>query len=124
MAAQGADGCHVGRAAHVRDYIAAGLAFVDAHPERSIIVHYERLVVEPKAALSELMSFLGEEYDEAMINNLQRCHGEGLENPKIRHHVGIASANIGRWRRDLSMDQVRLVKSLLAAFSERLGYEI
>jgi len=115
----------VGRAAHVRDYITAGLAFADDHPERSILVRYERLVREPRDALSELTSFLGEEYDNAMINNLLTgSHGEGIEDPKARRHVDISSENVGRWRRDLSTDQVRLAKPLLAAICQRLDYEI
>jgi sulfotransferase family protein len=115
----------VGRAAHVRDYITAGLAFADDHSERSILVRYERLVSEPKGTLISLMSFLGEEYDDAMINNLHTgYHGEGLEDPKARHHVDISSRNIGRWQRDLSADQVSLAKPLLAAICQRLDYEI
>jgi len=114
----------VGRAFHTRDYIATGLAFAETYPEQSTIVRYERLVEEPRAALSELMCFLGENYDEAMIGNLHKdSHGKGLEDPKALQHAGISSESIGRWRRDLSDAQVRLVKPLLDPIFERLGYE-
>jgi Sulfotransferase family len=115
----------VGRAAHVRDYMTAGLAFADEHPERSILVRYEHLVSEPKDTLIQLMSFLSEQYDEAMIHNLHAgYHGEGLEDPKARHHANISRENVGRWQRDLSNDQARLAKPILAAICQRLGYQI
>lgn len=114
-----------GRAAHVSDYIESGLAFLDRHPDRGIIVRYEHLVADPRGALTDLMSFLHEFYDEAMITNLHTgSHGEGLEDPKIRSHAGISTRNVGRWRRDLTPDEVRLAAPLLARVSERLSYEV
>jgi len=114
-----------GRAAHVRDYTASGLSFLDAHPARSLMVRYERLVTDSRAALNELMSFLGEEYDEAMIGNLHAdLHGGGLEDPKISSHSGISTGSISRWRRDLSPEQVLAVRPLLASVFQPLAYEI
>jgi hypothetical protein len=114
-----------GRAAHVRDYIDAGLAFIDRHPERGIILRYEHLVADPQRALNELMPFLSESYDEAMIANLNiGSHGEGLEDPKIRSHPGVSSQNVGRWRRDLTQHEVSVAAPLLARICERLTYEI
>lgn len=115
----------VGRATHVRDYIAAGLAFVDANPECSTVVRYERLVTEPIPVLSQLMSFVSEEYHAGMIDDLHKdCHGCGLEDPKIVQHVGISNEGVGRWRRDLPGAEVDLVKPLLGLLFERLGYEV
>ena len=115
----------VGRATHARDYIAAGLAFVEANPERSTVVRYERLVTEPVTVLSELMCFLSEPYDESMIGDLHNdCHGSGLEDPKIGKHAGISSGGISRWRRDLSVVEVDLVKPVIGPIFERLGYEV
>lgn len=114
----------VGRAVHTRDYIAAGLSFLDNYPERSTIIRYERLVDEPQAVLTELMSFLNENYDEAMIDNvLKNCHGNGLEDPKVRQHVRISTGSVRRWERDLSAAQVQLVKPLLQPVFDHFGYE-
>ena len=113
----------VGRATHVRDYIGAGLAFADDQGGRSIIVRYERLVTEPQDALKELMFFLGEEYEHAMIANLVAGnHGEGLEDPKAKQHTNVSSGHVGRWRRDLSAEEVRLAKPVLASIFQRLDY--
>ena len=114
-----------GRATHVHDYITAGLAFVDTYPERSIIVRYERLATEPITVLGQLMSFLGERYEESMIDDLAKdCHGSGLEDPKTVQHAGISSRGIDRWRRDLPVAHVELAKPFLRPICERLGYEV
>lgn len=115
----------VGRAAHVRDYINAGLAFADGYPKRSIIVRYERLVRDTQVTLNELMLFLAEDYDAAMVGSLHlEVHGVGLEDPKARQHIGISDDNIGRWRRDISTEQVDAAKPLIAEISERFNYEL
>ena len=114
-----------GRAAHVRDYISAGLAFVDEHPERSMIVRYECLVSDPIKTLTELMSFLDEEFYEAMINCLHSGnHGVGLEDPKARHHANISISTVGRWRSELSGDQARIANRAVASLCRRLDYKI
>lgn len=115
----------VGRASHVRDYVNSGLDFVDRHRERSIIVHYERLVTEPRSTLSELMRLTGEEYDEAMISGvLSDRHGEGLEDPKARGHERISVDNVGRWRKDLAPGDVGLATPIITPVCNRLGYEV
>jgi sulfotransferase family protein len=115
----------VGRASHVRDYISAGLAFADSRPDRSTIVSYECLVREPRETLNKLMLFLNEDYDECMVNSLHsKHHGEGLEDPKASRHVDISSENIGRWRRDISEEEGRLVRPIIAPIAERFNYEL
>jgi protein-tyrosine sulfotransferase len=114
----------VQRASHARDYILAGLAFAEAHTERSTIVRYEWLVRDPVTALSDLTCFLSEKYDGGMVDNLHKdCHGTGLEDPKILQHVGISGGSVGRWRRDLSRGEVDLVTPVVRPILERLGYE-
>jgi Sulfotransferase family len=115
----------VGRACHVRDYVNAGLDFVERHQERSLIVHYERLVTEPQTTLNEVMRLAGEEYDEAMISGvLSDHHGQGLEDPKARRHARISMDNVGRWRKDLALDDVRLATPIIVDLCNRLGYEL
>jgi hypothetical protein len=114
-----------GRAAHVRDYVNAGLNFVDRHSGRSVVVHYERLVTEPRSTLTDLMQLANAEYDEAMISGvLADHHGEGLEDPKASRHIRIADHNIGRWSRDLAVDDVRVATPILSDTCQRLGYDL
>lgn len=114
-----------GRASHVRDYINAGLNFADRHRERSLIVHYERLVTEPRAALNELMQLANEEYDEVMISGvLADHHGDGLEDPKARRHIRISDDNVGRWRKDLTPADVRLATPIIVELCTRFGYDV
>jgi protein-tyrosine sulfotransferase len=112
-----------GRATHVRDYLAAGLDFIDAHPTLGTIVRYERLVTDPVAVLTELLSFVGEGYEASMVATLyENQQAEGLEDPKFILHAGVSTAHVGRWRTDLSSEQIRLIDPIVAPIARRLAY--
>lgn len=114
-----------GRAAHVRDYIAMGLSFVDAHPQRSIVIRYEQLVADPRAELIRLMTFLGEDYDETMLEALPSVQrGEGLEDPKADSHRGISGDSVGRWKRELSSRDLEVARPVVEPIASRLGYDL
>jgi hypothetical protein len=114
-----------GRASHIVSHVTAGLDFVDRHPERSTIVRYEHLVADPQGTLGELMLFLGEKYDEAMISGaVSDLHGQGLEDPKAGRHSRISVDNLGRWRRDLAEDDVRVAMPIVAGLCARFGYNV
>jgi hypothetical protein len=114
-----------GRAEHVLAYAACGLAFCTRHPDRSIVVRYEDLVAQPAEELKRLMSELGERYDASMIANLASgLHGQGVEDPKAAGRGEISAANVGRWRRDLSDEDLRTARPILAPLASQLGYAL
>jgi len=112
------------RAHHVLNYINSGLSFANEHQERCILVRYEHLVTKPKEVLNQLMLFLGEEYDDSMICSLLSTnHGEGLEDPKIQKHMNISTENIGRWKIDLTSEEVNVINPILSSIMQYFCYE-
>jgi hypothetical protein len=47
----------------------------------------------------------------------------GLEDPKIEHTTAIHAQSLGRWKRDLAVDDARFAADRLARIMEELGYE-
>lgn len=86
-----------------RRYVTAASAV----PERTVEVHYEQLVTDPAAAAAPVASALGVEAD-----LVTEAFG----------HVHDRSA--GRWRRDLTAEQVADVEREAGAELVRLGYEL
>jgi protein-tyrosine sulfotransferase len=113
------------RAQHVADYLAAGHSFAKEHAEHSMIVRYEDLVKQPRGTLESLMNWIGETYDEKMISSLgSEIHGLGLQDPKSRRRGEISGENIGRWRRDLSPDDIKRARPIVASIAKLIGYEV
>jgi glycosyltransferase involved in cell wall biosynthesis len=93
----------------------AGEAYCLAHPERSIQIEYESLVREPESALRALTNFLGEPYSERMISEFASPdRGHGLEDPKTSRSRSVHLDSIGRWRMDLTEDEIALARARLA----------
>jgi hypothetical protein len=98
-----------GRVDLYRRYTEAGLAFRDAHPERSLLVVYEELCADPATAVGELMERLGERLDSAQLSFNARPHQHGLEDPEIASTDAVHTRSVGRWRSVLADDEVALV---------------
>ena len=114
-----------GRAEHVAAYLAAGLAFAERHPDRSVLLRYEDLVAKPAEELRRLMERIGESYDDGMIANLgSGRHGHGLEDPKVHGRSEVSAEGVGRWRRDLSEEDLRIARPILASLAAQLGYAL
>jgi hypothetical protein len=114
-----------GRAEHVAEYVASGLVFAKRHPDRGGLLRYEDLVARPVEELRRLMAQLGEAYDDGMIANLgSDSHGRGLEDPKARGRSDVSAASIGRWRHELSDDDLRIARPILAPVAAQLGYTL
>jgi hypothetical protein len=79
-------------------YTLAGWRFADAHPDRSYVLAYERLVLEPEERLRALMAWLGEDYEPAQLCYNDFPHQTGLEDPKVVKSSRIVSNSVGRWR--------------------------
>ena len=114
-----------GRAQHVANYITSGLAFVGQHPDRSVMLRYEELVAQPQKQLHLLMERLGECYDDRMLIGLgSKNHGKGLEDPKARLHSDISTVTVGRWRKDICGNELKIMRPILAPIAAELGYDL
>lgn len=97
-----------------RRYREAGTSFSDKNPERSYTVHYESLVTDPSRVLAKLMTWAGEHYEPAMIGEfLSPLRGTGIEDPKIHRSKTIHCKSIGRWKKDLSQEEIFIARNNL-----------
>jgi len=103
-----------------RRYTEAGLAFAEAHPERTYVLIYERLVGAPERVLHELMEWLGETFHPSQLRFNEIEHGEGLEDPKIAGTVGVHTSGIHRWPAALSRDEGTFVWSRTADLWQKI----
>ena len=112
-----------GRIALYRRYTEAGLGFAAAHPERSYVLVYERLIAAPEAVVGELMSWLGETFDPSQLTFNELEHGEGLEDPKIAETSRVHPASLHRWPAVLTSDEVATVWAGTADLWRRIDPE-
>jgi hypothetical protein len=88
-------------------------------------VRYERLVADPEPELRRLCAFLGEDFDEAMLEP-QRMAATAVPERKTWHvntaHE-ISTAAVGRWS-ELEPDELGLAEHVLRRRLTRLGYEL
>jgi len=112
-----------GKAAHVRAFIESGLDFCEAHPQSASIVRYEALVADPEATLTELLCRLGEEFEPAMISDLNAAyHLPGLGDPKCTLDT-ISRDSVRRWETDFTPGEIAALEFELGTLRERLGYD-
>ncbi len=84
-------------------------------PAVTFTVAYEDLVSAPDATLRALFNFLDESFEpEVMDRFADPERGAGLEDPKVTKSKSIHKAGIGRWKRDLSSEEIRQAQVLLA----------
>jgi hypothetical protein len=84
------------------------------YPDRYTIVRYETLVSQPEETLSEICSFLGEDYDPAMLTmaGAERFLNRGGNSSFGKHQTGsISTAPIGRFRKVISKRDVAFIQA-------------
>ncbi len=92
---------------------------------RFMTVRYEDLVRDPRPALERLMAFVGEDWDEAMLEHAEagspfRDETRFAQNPEALGAVNTAS--LSRWQRDLDDRDRRIVKRIAGPLLIELGY--
>jgi len=104
-------------------YINGGIEFMDKYPNQSFLIKYEDLVRNPKGELEKLFAFIGEEFQEEVLaefNSDQRQ--SGTEDPKVYLKKDIHSQSVGRYKNDLTEDQIDYMKSKCRTIFYRFGY--
>lgn len=103
----------------------AGVEFSRLYPEKSFLVRYEDLVENPSTVISKLMDYLGEKYEPSMIDSFNPPERQGgLEDPKILATGSIHLKSIGRWKADLSPQQVDFVCNRCQDLFSRFNYPL
>lgn len=103
--------------------VRAGLAF--RGDPRYIEIRYEALVSEPREALARLFQFVDEAFDERVLD-YHRVQGQSRDATHFPQNPEATGAMytkaVGRWHRDLTPDEVVLVKRKAGPLLRELGY--
>jgi hypothetical protein len=103
--------------------VSAGLKF--RGDPRYIEVRYEGLVAQPRETLAALFEFLGESFDERILD-YHREHGQSRDprhfpqNPEATQ--AMYTKAVARWQRDLTPDEMALIKREAGPLLVELGY--
>jgi protein-tyrosine sulfotransferase len=92
---------------------------------RFMTVRYEDLVLDPRPALGQVMTFIGEAWDEAMLAHSSvdspfRDATRFAQNPEALGAVSTAS--LGRWQHDFDERDKRIFKRIAGPLLVELGY--
>ena len=90
-------------------------------------VRYEDLVTAPEVTLRDICQFLGEDFDEAMLNYHHRSSEEGAEPPAFLAWKALTvqppqTSQVGRYLADLSAADTHLFNKQAGAPLRRYGY--
>ena len=103
-------------------YTEAGLDFSERHPDRSYRVWYEDVVADPRREISQLMNWLGEEFELNQLDYNQAArHQPGLEDPNVRGENSVHARSVGRGSQAFSTEQLHEIQSGMAGLWKRLG---
>jgi hypothetical protein len=101
--------------------IHAGLPWRE-RPERYIEVRYERLVRDPKAEMQRVLAFLGEPWSPAVrdtpVDPAPSAQRRG------NYHKPAFTTSIGRWKTDLSREEIACLQSSAGDTMALLGYAL
>jgi hypothetical protein len=106
-----------------RRYTLAGLAWNEAHPDRSYQILYEKLTRSPGPAVGRLMAWLGEVAEPGQLQFNQFTHQPGLEDPKVQWTTGVHADSVGRWKTDLTRQDATFIMSKTVDLWRRLDVE-
>jgi hypothetical protein len=88
-----------------------------AEPENIKTVRYESLVEDPRAVVRQICDFIEEKFEETMLD--VRTHNSSS-------HVGeegIFSSSVGRWRQQLTHEEIFIAQEIAGRELQSLGYE-
>lgn len=94
-------------------------------PDQYHEVRYEDLVGDPAAELTALCDFLGEPFDDAMLQH-HRTSEDKVPDYKDWHakvHEPVTRSAVQRWRADLDEQEIKLFEHVAASQLEAVGYE-
>lgn len=95
-------------------------------PNRLIYVKYENLVTNPYETLYTICDFLGISFEAGMLNYYSSQEANNLA--RLPHHSNVvkplSSHSVGRYRRELTSDEIAVLESIMAPCLLAFGYEL
>ena len=99
------------------------LGFIERNPDNTILLRYEDLVSEPARVMKGLYKFLGEEWNEDLLDAaLSKIDGAGLGDWKTYGRAKIDDTSVNRWKTlppSVASSLARICNPVL----EKYGYE-
>lgn len=119
-----ADAPIAGRVKEVAGDVRRLASFWAAHRERSVLVRYEELCVEPEPALRQICAHMGVPFEPGMVAYGQVSHHEGYGDENTRGHDRPHAESVSRWGPELTPTMERELLELCSAEAlAALGYE-
>jgi hypothetical protein len=85
--------------------------------ENLMVIRYESLVENPDQIVREMCQFIGENFEKDMLNVDE-------ENSSFQvGEKGIFSSSVGRWRRQLTHEEIFIAQEIAGGELQSLGYE-
>ncbi len=94
-----------------------------AVPGRYLELRYERLVTEPEAVMREVLAFLGERWDPAVLEHQRSDVAlSSLESSTAAVKEAVHTAAMEKWRKNLSSKELQQVMEIAGGTLRELGY--
>jgi protein-tyrosine sulfotransferase len=85
-------------------------------------VRYEELVERPREVITELLTWLGESFEESILSEREGSAEAGRRGAEWDARAPIQSSSVGRWRTDLSPEDLDAVRRVATVRLVELGY--
>jgi hypothetical protein len=94
---------------------------------QSLCIRYEDLTLEPQKTLNTICAFLGLEFEDSMLefhlqNRINHLEPSETMDWKIRTLSPITSSQIGRYKVDLSSEQINAIEKIAIEYMEKFHY--
>ena len=99
------------------------VAFRERHPENTFLCRYEDLVNEPESTLQEVMEFVGERFEPAMLKRGLESPGQlGFGDHKSYQTREVHESSVARWR-SLPASQIGSLAAFMNPMLEHFRYD-
>lgn len=103
---------------------------IQQYPEKFYSVRYEDFVAEPQKHFSEMCGFLGINFHEGVFDFYKDTEAKNqlytekfIENWQKNLFEPISTKNIGRWKNELSEEQIKKADAVVGSVADKIGYE-
>jgi hypothetical protein len=102
--------------------------WLESRERLGLVAHelrYEDLVARPEETLAQALEFLGEEFDQGMVDYAAREHDypeweKGSSD--VREHGAVSGKSVGRWQKEFPQDELSQASTLVQDMLARYGY--
>lgn len=110
---------------HVLRYDKEMVRQLARHPNRSVILRYEDLLLQPRAAMGELLDWLGEPWSDQVLEHHKVQSDRGgrtMVEGRVRVDDPIDASRLDKWTRSLDARERATVAERLGRIAEFFGY--